>query len=173
MARKCTTAAPALPIVSFGLLLFAGILFPAGCAFAAEIVPQPIAFSHKVHATDYKLNCRFCHSSANKSQYANLPPVEKCMMCHRSIAIDKPEVKKIAQYWNGKKPIPWNKVIDVPNHVYFPHRKMVNAGIPCLTCHPGMDRAGTAVQKLEFGMGMCMECHRKRNVTIDCWKCHY
>ena len=95
------------------------------------------------------------------------------MMCHRSIATDRPEVKKVARYWNERKPIPWNKVVDLPNHVYFPHKKMVNAGIPCLTCHPGMDQAGTAVQKLEFGMGMCMECHRKKKVTIDCWKCHY
>jgi hypothetical protein len=171
MARKRTTAALALPIVSLALLFSAGLLL-AGAA-SAETVPQPIAFSHKIHVTDYKLNCRFCHSSANKSQYANLPSVEKCMMCHRSIATDKPEVKKVAQYWKEKKPIPWNKVIDFPNHSYFPHRKMVNAGIPCLTCHPGMDQAGTAEQKLEFGMGWCMECHRKKKVTIDCWKCHY
>ncbi|HEX7519608.1 MAG TPA: cytochrome c3 family protein [Candidatus Deferrimicrobium sp.] len=172
MARKRTTAALALPIVSLALLFSGGLFFLAGSALA-ETVPQPIAFSHKIHVSDYKLNCRFCHSSTNKSQFANLPSVEKCMMCHRSIATDKPEVKKVAQYWNEKKPIPWNKVIDLPNHVYFPHKKMVNAGIPCLTCHPGMDQAATAEQKLEFGMGFCMDCHRKKKISIDCWACHY
>jgi hypothetical protein len=172
MARNRAMAAFALRIVSRAFLLSAGLLHLAGSALA-EAIPQPIAFSHKIHVTGYKLNCRFCHSSTNKSQFANLPSVEKCMMCHRSIATDRPEVKKVAQYWNEKKPIPWNKVVDVPNHVYFPHKKMVNAGIPCLTCHPGMDQAGTAVQKLEFGMGFCMDCHRKKKVSIDCWTCHY
>jgi hypothetical protein len=166
MARRPPNDAIFLVFLAAAILLFPG---PA----SAETVPQPIAFSHKIHVTDYGLNCRFCHSSTNKSQYANLPSVEKCMMCHRSVATEKPEVKKVAQYWNEKKPIPWNKVIDVPNHVYFPHRKMVNGGIACLTCHPGMDRAGTAEQKLEFGMGFCMECHRKKKVSIDCWTCHY
>ena len=166
MTRKRPLAALAIPIFAF-------VLFPAVGSALAETVPQPISFSHKVHVTDYQLNCRFCHSSANKSQYVNIPSVEKCMSCHRSIATDSPEVKKLAQYWKERKPIPWNKVIDFPNHAYFPHRKMVNAGIPCLACHPGMDQAGTAVQRLEYGMGMCMECHRKKKVTIDCTKCHY
>src|SRR5512141_1020836 len=167
MTRKRTFAALVIGLLT--LVSFPG----AGSSAAAETVPQPIAFSHKIHVSGYQLNCRFCHSSTNKSQFANLPPVEKCMMCHRSIATGNPEVKKVAQYWNAGKPIPWNKVIDVPNHVYFPHRKMVNAGIPCLTCHPGMDQAGTAVQKLEFGMGFCMDCHRKKKVSIDCWTGHY
>ena len=118
MARRPFNAA--IPLACLALTLF----LSAGAAFA-ETVPQPIAFSHKIHVTDYQLNCRFCHSSTNKSQYANLPSVEKCMMCHRSIATDKPEVKKVAQYWNGKKPIPWNKVIDVPNHVYLDRKSVV------------------------------------------------
>ena len=130
MARRYPIAAISFACLAFALLMSAGVAF-------AETVPQPIAFSHKNHVTVYKMNCRFCHSSANKSQYANLPSVEKCMMCHRSIATDRPEVKKVAQYWNEKKPIPWNKVIDVPNHVYFPHKKMVNAGIAVPHLPPG------------------------------------
>ncbi|MBP2673164.1 MAG: hypothetical protein H6Q84_4 [Deltaproteobacteria bacterium] len=166
MIRKRQLASRALTILAL-LLLFPADVLPADPA------PQPIAFSHKIHVTGNGLECRFCHSSANKSQYANIPSVQKCMMCHRTIATDKPEVRKVAQYWKEKKPIPWIKAIDVPNHVYFPHRKMVNAGIACLTCHPGMDQAGVAEQKLEFGMGMCMDCHRKKKVSIDCWTCHY
>jgi len=166
MTRKRLHVASAAPF------LLLALVFAAGTAFG-EPSPQPIAFSHRNHATVNGLDCRFCHSSSNKSQYANIPSVQKCMMCHRTIATDKPKVKKLAQYWREKKPIPWIKVIDAPNHVYFPHRKMVNAGVACLACHPGMDQAGIAEQKLEFGMGMCMECHRKRKVSIDCWTCHY
>lgn len=167
MTRNRTIAA--LVIGFLPLVLFLG----TGSSAAAETVPQPIAFSHKIHVTGYKLNCRFCHSSANKSQYAIVPSVEKCMMCHRSIATGNPEVKKVARYWNEKKPIPWNRVTELPDFVYFPHFRMVAYGkIPCLTCHPGMDQAGTAVQRLEFGMGWCLQCHRIRGVSIDCWTCH-
>jgi len=133
---------------------------------------QPIKYSHKVHVTDNGIDCRFCHSSAVKSTSAGIPSVEKCMICHRVIAVDQPEVKKIAQYWKEKKPIPWNRVTDLPDHTYFPHKRMVNAGVPCLTCHPGIDKAEAAVQKREFTMGWCMDCHRKRGVSIDCWTCH-
>ena len=167
MTRKRTLAAWVIGLLPLALFL------AAGSSAAADAVPQPIAFSHKIHATDYKLNCRFCHSAANKSQYANIPSVEKCMMCHRSIATHNPEVKKVARYWNEKKPIPWVRVTDLPEFTYFPHFRMVEYGkIPCLTCHPGMDQAGTAVQRLEFGMGWCLQCHRSRGVSIDCWTCH-
>ena len=166
MARQRALAASAASILLLALVA-------AAPRVSAAEIPQPIAFSHKVHVAGYKMDCRFCHSSANKSQFVNIPSVQKCMTCHRSIAADRPEVKKLAQYWREKKPIPWNQVVDVPNHVYFPHFKMVNAGIACLTCHPGMDQAGTAEQTLDLGMGFCMKCHRSRKVSIDCWTCHY
>lgn len=152
------------------------VFFPLFLSFpfpASAQKPQPIQYSHKVHVTQNGIDCRFCHSSATKSKYAGIPPVEKCMICHRVIAVDHPEVKKIAQYWRDRKAIPWNRVTEFPDHSYFPHYRMVNAGVPCLECHPGMDQAGVAVQKREFTMGFCMTCHRKRNVSIDCWTCHY
>lgn len=134
---------------------------------------QPIAYSHKVHVTDHGLDCLYCHSSANKAAEANLPSVEKCLSCHRVIAVESPEIRKLAQYWKERKPIPWVRVTALPDHSYFPHQLMVNAGIPCLKCHPGMDRAAGAVQKQEFSMGWCMKCHRERGVNMDCWTCHY
>ena len=140
---------------------------------AAHAQPsQPIRYSHKVHVADNGIDCRFCHSSASKSTSAGIPSVEKCMICHRVIAVDHPEVQKVAQYWKEKKPIPWNRVTELPDHTYFPHKRMVNAGVACLTCHPGIDKAEAAVQKQEFTMGWCMDCHRKRGVSIDCWTCH-
>jgi len=144
------------------------------CALTAAHaeVSQPIRYTHKVHVVSYKIDCRFCHSSATKSATAGIPSVEKCMICHRVIAVDKPEIKKIAQYWKEKNPIPWNRVTELPEYTYFPHFRMVNAGVPCLTCHPGVDQADIAVQRQEFTMGFCLNCHRSRGVSIDCWTCH-
>ena len=98
--------------------------------------------------------------------------MEKCMICHRAIAVDSPEIQKVAQYWKDKKPIPWNRVTDLPDHTYFPHFRMVNAGVACLDCHPGIDKADIAVQRQEFTMGFCLKCHKSRGVSIECWSCH-
>jgi hypothetical protein len=153
-------------------IVVALLVLPAVARLALAAPPQPIRYSHKVHVTDNKIDCRFCHSSATRSAAAGIPSVEKCMICHRVIAVDKPEVKKLAQYWKEKKPIPWNRVTELPDYTYFPHFRMVNAGVACLLCHPGIDKADAAVQRQDFTMGFCLKCHRSRGVSIDCWTCH-
>ena len=155
--------------------MIAAVLFATAIAFAPSShgqPAQPIAYSHKLHVSTYKIDCRFCHVYATKTATAGIPSVEKCMMCHRVIAADKPEIKKIAKYWADGKPIPWNRVTELPEFTYFPHDRMVNAGVGCLTCHPGIDAADAAVQRKEFTMGFCLKCHRSRGVSIDCWTCH-
>jgi hypothetical protein len=156
-----------------GILLVAVLLLiPRPGAGSPAAPEQPLRFPHAVHVTGYRIDCRFCHIDAARSSSAGIPSAEKCMACHRSIARDNPEVKKAARSAEERKPIVWTRVAFVPDHVHFPHRMMVNAGIPCLQCHPGMDRAERAVQTLEFTMGWCMKCHRARGVSIDCWTCH-
>lgn len=46
---------------------------------------QPIAYSHRLHAGELGINCKFCHSSAEHSQYAGIPSSEVCMKCHRFV----------------------------------------------------------------------------------------
>jgi len=162
--RQAVSLALLLAVSAAVLLLVSGSSARAG--------GQPIRFSHRVHVTLNRIDCLFCHTAAKKSNHAGIPSVEKCMTCHRVIAVDSPEVKKIAQYWKAKKPIPWVRVARVPDHVYFAHKRMVNAGVACLTCHPGLDRVDEAVQKQDFTMGWCMKCHRARGVSIDCVTCH-
>jgi hypothetical protein len=162
---------PAGRKIAVAMALFA-LLLPFAVAAPRAGASQPIRYSHKVHVTTYKIDCRFCHSSATRSASAGIPSVEKCMICHRVIAVNHPEIQKIAQYWKEKKPIPWERVTELPEYTYFPHFRMVNAGVPCLACHPGIDEADLAVQRQEFTMGFCLKCHRTRGVSIDCWTCH-
>ncbi len=151
------------------------VLF-AACAVSALCPPaeaaQPVAYSHKLHVSGYKIDCLFCHIYATKTATAGIPSVEKCMICHRVVATDKPEIRKVARYRSENKPIPWARVTELPDFTYFPHFRMVNAGIACLTCHPGMDAVDAAVERQEFTMGFCLKCHRSRGVSIDCWTCH-
>ncbi len=47
---------------------------------------QPIHYSHKIHAGDNKIECKYCHSSARKSKHSGIPSLNVCMNCHKNIA---------------------------------------------------------------------------------------
>lgn len=46
---------------------------------------QPIAFSHRVHAGELAIDCRYCHTSATESRYAGIPSPDVCMNCHKFV----------------------------------------------------------------------------------------
>ncbi len=46
---------------------------------------QPIHYSHKIHAGDNEIECKYCHSSARVSKTAGIPSLNLCMNCHESI----------------------------------------------------------------------------------------
>jgi hypothetical protein len=46
---------------------------------------QPIAFSHRLHAGELLVSCLYCHSGAEKSRHAGIPPANVCMNCHRFV----------------------------------------------------------------------------------------
>jgi len=47
---------------------------------------QPIAFSHRLHAGELQIGCLYCHSGAEESRHAGIPPASTCMNCHRFIS---------------------------------------------------------------------------------------
>jgi hypothetical protein len=47
--------------------------------------PQPIAFSHRLHAGELQVPCLYCHSGAEKSRHAGIPAASLCMNCHRFV----------------------------------------------------------------------------------------
>lgn len=150
-----------------------GMVLLAPFALLRKAPPtQPIAFSHKIHAGDYGIPCLYCHIYAKRSIVAGVPSVQTCFNCHKIIGLDKPEILKILDYWGKKEPIPWVKVYDLPDFVYFSHKRHVRKGIVCQTCHgavQGMERI-RRVSSLE--MGWCLECHNQNGVSRDCAVCH-
>jgi hypothetical protein len=44
---------------------------------------QPINFSHKLHAGQYEMDCKYCHSTVEKSKSASIPSLNTCMNCHK------------------------------------------------------------------------------------------
>jgi mono/diheme cytochrome c family protein len=160
---------------------------------------QPIAFPHDRHAGVNGIDCKYCHNSVTKSKSAGIPTVNVCMNCHKQISGEgKPfagEIKKIyaaagwdpsvpGRYTGKTKPIVWNKVHALPDHVYFNHSQhVVVGGIDCKQCHGDMTKMTEAVKvqpvaelnKIEgnikltkptLTMGWCIECHGAKNVSL-------
>jgi hypothetical protein len=166
---------------------------------AAKPSEQPITFPHNVHVQTYKIDCRYCHADARRSEYAGLPSVTRCMGCHKIVAADKPEIKKLAEYAAKSQPIPWMRVYKVPEFTYFPHKAHIRAEIRCQQCHGPvetmttiaatatgqqlgndlMNLVGLRTSAPPLTMGWCVECHREQNAKhgmhapLDCVTCHH
>ena len=164
------------------LTLAMACLFPLG-AWADDVsdAPQPINFPHSRHAGKFKINCMYCHTYARRSKVAGIPPVAKCIGCHEHLPSvrEKPGIKKLFSYWEQKKPIPWLKVHDEPDFVYFSHKRHVQRfifkdGRPtqqvCGMCH-GDVKTFTVGRKIRpLTMGWCLSCHEQFQGESDIGK---
>ena len=164
---------PALIAIS----VIAGLIVGAWAdsAFFPTTSPdQPIKFSHKIHAGDNHIPCQHCHVYAARSPSAGVPSVNKCMNCHKAVATDKPEIQKVRAYWEKNEPIPWLKVHDLADFVYFPHKRHVQAGVACQYCHGPVETMEKITREAPLSMKWCIQCHREHEVQngTDCWTCH-
>ena len=123
---------------------------------------QPVQFSHKHHAGDDGIDCRYCHTSAETSNNAGIPPTQTCMNCHSQIWADSPYLEPVRESWRTGKPIQWVKVHDLPDYVYFNHSIHVNKGVGCSTCHGRVDQMPLTYQVASLHMEWCLECHRNQ-----------
>jgi menaquinone reductase, multiheme cytochrome c subunit len=169
---------------------------------------QPIAFSHKrmageplwvtndkgdkVNAGGFGIPCMYCHTMPFKGRHATLPSTAVCMNCHTNVGLDKEWVLKMKDYWDRGEPIPWVRVHDLPDFVYFDHSAHLNAkdangafklasfdpqGKPiaaCATCHGRVDQMEMVSVQTTFNMQWCLDCHRKPAISAptDCITCH-
>jgi hypothetical protein len=160
------------------VIAYFGVVFLAIAGLAvswqrAAISPdQPIAFPHTIHVSKLNLPCNFCHLYAGISRHAGGPPVEKCMSCHKSIATEREEIRKLTRYYEKKEPIEWNRVYFLPEHVYFSHKRHVKAGVDCENCHGRVGAMKKVRRVSSLKMGWCVSCHRARGAPRDCATCH-
>jgi hypothetical protein len=199
---------------------------------------QPIDYSHRLHAGELQIDCRFCHSAVEKSRYAGIPSTDVCMKCHKvvtsSFEVLQDEIKKAderkksdaklidavgapdagegkskaakptpfvsdelrklydafaldenLQPIPGQQPksIPWVRVHDLPDYVYFDHRAHMAAGVTCQKCHGTVETMQRVHQHESLSMGWCVNCHREAtkhgidgkavHASTDCAVCHY
>lgn len=127
---------------------------------------QPIAYSHKLHAGQYKIDCNYCHIGVNKGKSATIPAANVCMNCHGVIKKESPEIQKIYAAIEQNRPIEWIRVHNLPDLAYFNHAQHVNVGnVQCTTCHGEIEKMEVVEQRSSLTMGWCIDCHRKTEVN--------
>jgi cytochrome c2 len=132
---------------------------------------QPIAFSHKVHAGQNKIDCMYCHTTANESMHAGIPSTQLCMNCHSVVKSGKTtgteEIAKIYASLESQTPIEWIKVHNLPDHVFFSHAQHVEVGqLDCNECHGPIETMDRVMQVNDLSMGWCIDCHRTKEVQF-------
>ena len=152
---------------------------------------QPIHFSHKIHAGDNGIDCKYCHSSARVSKTSGIPSLNVCMNCHKSISeyngevseefskdFYDGEIQKLyaatgwsdadQKYTGEEQPVKWVRIHNLPDFAYFNHSQHVTVGgIECQTCHGPVETMDVVYQYSPLTMGWCINCHRTTNVKVE------
>ena len=131
---------------------------------------QPIPFSHKLHAGQYKINCNYCHTGVKDSKSANIPSVNICMNCHTYIKsgpkYGEAGIKILLEHVEGNTPIKWIRVHNLPDLAYFNHSQHVKVGgVDCAKCHGQIDTMEVVQQVTPLTMGFCINCHRETAIN--------
>jgi Cytochrome c7 and related cytochrome c len=172
MPQLFTRRANTLPLVSLaavGLLALAvtvGIWYWFSPKFY-EIgyqPEQPVPYSHRLHAGQLGMDCRYCHSQVEDSPHANVPPTQTCMNCHSQIQTDSEKLLPVRESWATGEPIQWVNVHHIADYARFPHAPHLNVGgglaIGCETCHGRIDQMEVVQVVAPLSMGWCLDCHR-------------
>lgn len=186
-----------LVLVTSVFLLLAGGYFVYGYLMQVGVDQgyqpvQPIHYSHKIHAGDNQIECKYCHSSARVSKTSGIPSLNVCMNCHKSISEVAPEtatedyskefydgeIAKLYEatgwdpatqsYSGEQKPVKWVRIHNLPDFAYFNHSQHVSvAGITCQECHGPVEEMEIMRQHSPLTMGWCINCHRETNVKVE------
>ena len=155
-----------LKIVILAVPLFVAgtvLIWRIATAFAPpleEPLEQPVPFSHKHHVGDVGLDCRYCHTSVERSAFAGMPPTETCMTCHSRLFTDQPLLRPVVKSFADDTPIHWKRVHDLPDFVYFNHSIHIKNGVGCVTCHGRVDKMPLTRRVAPLTMQWCLQCHR-------------
>ena len=153
---------------------------------------QPIAFSHRIHAGDNKIDCQYCHSAAKHSKSSGIPSTNVCMNCHKNIAevseetataehskaFYDGEIQKLykaagwdsenLEYTGESEPIKWIRIHNLPDFAYYNHSQHVTvAGLKCQKCHGPVEEMEEVYQYSPLTMGWCIDCHKETQVKME------
>jgi hypothetical protein len=121
---------------------------------------QPVDYSHRLHAGELGLDCRYCHSQVERSAKAMVPPTQTCMGCHAVVRTESEKLAPVRESWDTDESIPWIRVHQLPDHAFFNHSAHLRAGVGCASCHGRVDQMEVVGVVEPIAMQWCLECHR-------------
>lgn len=173
-----------LSIAAIGLLVAGGLSGVMALDYSGfnqrkgVVLEQPVPFSHKHHVQDVGIDCRYCHTSVERSAQAGIPPTQTCMNCHKQIWSDSPMLAPVRESFRTGEPLNWSKVHDLPDFAYFNHSIHVAKGVGCFSCHGRVDQMPLVRSAHPLQMQWCLDCHRnpepnlrpKDQITSMTWR---
>jgi len=152
---------------------------------------QPVPYSHRLHAGELGIDCRYCHVNVERAGVAQIPPTQTCMNCHAEIKLGSAKLAPVRESWCSTIPadersekacpgvpkeklaevgddqaVPWVKVHKLADHAYFNHSAHVTSGVGCESCHGRVDQMEVVRQVKPLSMGWCLECHRNPEPSL-------
>jgi hypothetical protein len=136
---------------------------------------QPLEFPHNIHAGKQIACTDYCHEAVSTGPVAGLPSVRTCMVCHNTIATDRPRIQLITAMRKRGEDLVWQRVYGyAPTaHVRFNHAPHVRAEVGCATCHGNVGEGTVATRNVDLDMGFCVNCHNEKKASVDCLTCHF
>lgn len=139
---------------------------------------KSVKFSHVNHVVEREIACADCHTTAPESESSLdrlIPGHQSCETCHGEA------IESDCAYCHTN-PDQIEAMVLPSRDLIFSHKKHANTGgIACETCHGSMTAAGesgtegTAAVPADVHMpemGMCVDCHSTKQVSVNCETCH-
>lgn len=127
---------------------------------------QPVKYSHKQHAGDLGMDCRYCHNTVERAAHAAVPPTQTCMNCHEAMNPDSDQLLLVRESNATGLPVPWVRIHKLSEFAYFDHSAHVTRGIGCVSCHGRIDKMEVVYQEETLRMKFCTDCHRRPELHL-------
>lgn len=150
------------------------LMFQIACE-APQVINQPVAYNHYVHVNDVGMECTECHTGVENRVRATLPTIEICEDCHYEMNGETEAEAFVVAAVENSEEINWKRIYNLPDHVYFSHRRHISLGeIECAQCHGDIQDLETPplIPQVKLTMEFCMDCHEEQKVNNDCLACH-
>ncbi len=121
---------------------------------------QPVAYSHRLHAGQLGMDCRYCHTSVEVAPHSNIPSTATCMNCHTLIMTESLLLVPVRESYADGSSIEWERVHKLPDYAHFSHNVHLANGVGCESCHGRVDQMETVRQVQPLSMRWCLDCHR-------------
>ena len=148
------------PLAGAGLIFAVWYWFSPWYTDVGYRPEQPVPYSHKLHAGDMGMDCRYCHNTVERAAMAAIPPSSTCMNCHDLVKTESARLEKVRESDKTGTPVPWVRVHQLPDFAYFNHSAHLAAGVGCASCHGRVDQMTVVAMEQPLSMAWCLDCHR-------------